>query len=207
MQEAKSLKDYRQEVGKALGNEFQRQAMDKFAVAYRASRRKAFGGMDVEGLVADVAQCKDAALADMDGLLSRFKRHAAEAGVNIHEARTAAEANAIIARIAKENQVRTIIKSKSMTAEEILLNHHLEAEGLEVTETDLGEWIIQLRKEGPSHMVMPAIHLSRYQVADLFGDVTGHRQDPDIERLVKVARRKSPCRPARTSVSTPGGQP
>jgi iron-sulfur cluster protein len=110
--------------------------------------------------------------------------------VHIHEARTAAEANAIIARIAKENQVRTIIKSKSMTAEEILLNHHLEAEGLEVTETDLGEWIIQLRHEGPSHMVMPAIHLSRYQVADLFGDVTGHRQDPDIERLVKVARRE-----------------
>jgi iron-sulfur cluster protein len=190
MQEAKSLKGYRQEVGKALGNQFQRQAMDKFAVAYRASRQKAFAGMDVEGLVADVAQSKDAALAEMDDLLSEFKRHAAEAGVTVHEARTAAEANAIIARIARDNQVRRVIKSKSMTAEEILLNHHLEAEGLEVTETDLGEWIIQLRHEGPSHMVMPAIHLSRYQVADLFGDVTGHRQDPDIERLVKVARRE-----------------
>lgn len=55
-----------------------------------------------------------------------------------------------------------------MTAEEIHLNQYLENKGLEVTETDLGEWIVQLRKEGPSHMVMPAIHLSRYQVADLF---------------------------------------
>jgi len=190
MQEAKSLKDYRQEVGKALGNEFQRQAMDKFAVAYRASRQKAFAGMDVASLVDDVARSKDAALSEMDALLSEFKRRAAEAGVTVHEARTAAEANAIIARIARDNQVRSVIKSKSMTAEEILLNHHLEAEGLEVTETDLGEWIIQLRHEGPSHMVMPAIHLSRYQVADLFGDVTGHRQEADIERLVKVARRE-----------------
>jgi iron-sulfur cluster protein len=190
MQEAKDLKDYRQAVGKALGNEFQRQAMDKFAVAYRASRLNAFAGMDVDGLAADVALSKDAALAEMDGLLSEFKRHAVKAGITVHEARTAQEANAIIARIARDNQVRKIIKSKSMTAEETLLNHHLEAEGLEVTETDLGEWIIQLRHEGPSHMVMPAIHLSRYQVADLFSDVTGHKQDSEIERLVKVARRE-----------------
>ena len=77
-----------------------------------------------------------------------------------------------------------------MTAEETLLNHDLEAEGFEVTETDLGEWIIQLRGEGPSHMVMPAIHLSRYQVADLFTEVTGHKQESEIERLVKVARRE-----------------
>ena len=77
-----------------------------------------------------------------------------------------------------------------MTAEETLLNHHLEAQGLEVTETDLGEWIIQLRHEGPTHMVMPAIHLSRYQVADLFSDVTGSKQASEIERLVKVARRE-----------------
>ena len=77
-----------------------------------------------------------------------------------------------------------------MTAEETLLNHALEDHGLEVTETDLGEWIIQLRHEGPSHMVMPAIHLSRYQVGDLFTDVTGAKQEADIEKLVKVARRE-----------------
>ncbi len=62
--------------------------------------------------------------------------------------------------------------------------------GSTVTETDLGEWIIQLRHEGPSHMVMPAIHLSRFQVGDLFTDVTGAKQQPDIEKLVKVARRE-----------------
>ncbi len=190
MQQAKDLKEYRRQVGTALSNGFLRRAMDNFAVAYRASRQNAFAGMDVESLVADVASAKDTAVADIDRLLAEFKRHAANAGVIVHEARTAQEANEIIGGIARDNQVRQVIKSKSMTAEEILLNDHLEDQGLEVTETDLGEWIIQLRHEGPSHMVMPAIHLSRYQVADLFSEVTGRKQDTDIERLVKVARRE-----------------
>jgi iron-sulfur cluster protein len=126
----------------------------------------------------------------MDELYEQFKHNAEKNGARVHLARTARQANELIAAIARENDARKIVKSKSMTAEETLLNHHLEAEGLEVIETDLGEWIIQLRGEGPSHMVMPAIHLSRFQVADLFADVTGQKQDSEIERLVKVARRE-----------------
>jgi iron-sulfur cluster protein len=104
-------------------------------------------------------------------------------------AKTAAEANEIIARIAQEHKVKKIIKSKSMTAEETLLNHRLEQDGLEITETDLGEWIIQLRDEPPSHMVMPAIHLSRDEVAEDFSKATNEKQDNDISKLVKVSRR------------------
>ena len=77
-----------------------------------------------------------------------------------------------------------------VTAEEIHLNGALEKTGARVVETDLGEWIIQLRHEGPSHMVMPAIHLSRYQVSDLFTEVTRVKQGDDIQRLVKVARKE-----------------
>ncbi|MCP4692944.1 MAG: 4Fe-4S dicluster domain-containing protein [Desulfobacterales bacterium] len=190
MQEARNLKTYRREVREALENDFLRTAMDNFAVAYRTGRANAFAGMDVDALVADVAEAKDGALSRMDALFEEFRKNAEKAGVIVHKADTAGEANEIIARIARENQVRSIIKSKSMTAEETLLNHHLEADGFEVIETDLGEWIIQLRGEGPSHMVMPAIHLSRHQVADLFTDVTGEKQDAEIERLVKVARRE-----------------
>ena len=113
----------------------------------------------------------------------------------MHLAATAQEANEIIAKIGRDNGVKTIVKSKSMTAEETHLNDHLEAEGFKVTETDLGEWIIQLRHEGPSHMVMPAIHLSRQQVGTLFGDVTKTPVDlEDIDRMVKVARKE--LRPA-----------
>jgi iron-sulfur cluster protein len=190
MQRSKTLKGYRKEVGVALENAFLRRAMDNFAVAYRESRENAFKELDRERLIQDVADLKDLAISRMDALLAQFTGKAESKGIHVHLARDAQHANEIIATIAAESRARRVIKSKSMTAEETLLNHHLEAEGLEVTETDLGEWIIQLRGEGPSHMVMPAIHLSRDQVADLFTDVTGAHQSNDIDKLVKVARRE-----------------
>ncbi len=190
MQKAQTLKDYRKECQESLDNEFLRKALDTFAVAYRGGRKKAFSKYDVEQLVNDVASIKDGVAAHLDFLYDEFKKNGTAAGATVHYAKDAAEANEIICTIAKKSNSQKIIKSKSMTAEETLLNHALEAEGMEVTETDLGEWIIQLRKEGPSHMVMPAIHLSRYQVGDLFSDVTGEKQEEDIEKLVKVARRE-----------------
>jgi len=190
MQNAHNLKEYKGELSGALHNDFLREAMDKFAVAYRTSRSNAFSGMDVDGLIKDIAKSKDEAMAHMDELLAQFTKNAEALGVTVHVAKDAQEANEIIGRIAQKAGVKRIVKSKSMTAEETHLNHHLEALGLEVTETDLGEWIIQLRHEGPTHMVMPAIHLSRYQVADLFSDVTGSKQEVDIQKLVKVARRE-----------------
>ena len=190
MQDAKNLKEYKRELEGALADDFLRQAMNNFAVAYRASRERAFAGMDVPALVEEIARLKDDSASRLDEILAEFKKNAEQKGIAVHEAADAAEANEIIARIAAERGVKKIVKSKSMTAEETLLNHHLEAQGLEVAETDLGEWIIQLRHEGPTHMVMPAIHLSRYQVADLFSAVTRQKQDSEIEKLVKVARRE-----------------
>lgn len=184
-------KAYKEQIKETLQQKFLQQTLNNFATSYRGSREKAFSGMDLEGLRNQIACAKDAALPQLETLFSQFKENAEAAGVHVHVAKTAQEANEIIARIAKENDVKRVVKSKSMTAEETFLNDHLEKEGLEVTETDLGEWIIQLRHEGPSHMVMPAIHLSRYQVGDLFTDVSGETQNPeDIDRLVKVARKE-----------------
>ncbi|WP_031388760.1 L-lactate dehydrogenase (quinone) large subunit LdhH [Desulfonatronum thiodismutans] len=190
MQTAVKIEEYLQEVEESLGNEFQRKALDTFAVAYRTGRANAFTGMDVKGLIEEIAQAKDDGIRRMDELYQQFKQKAESMGVHVHLATTAEEANRIIARIAKDNDCKKVIKAKSMTAEETHLNNHLEAEGLKVVESDLGEWIIQMRGEGPSHMVMPAIHLSRYQVADLFAGVTKKEQNPDIQKLVKVARRE-----------------
>jgi iron-sulfur cluster protein len=184
-----SLKSYKKRLDSAIGNPFLRQVMDNFAVAYRISRENAFEQMDVDALVKQVADVKAAAVENMAALLEQFTQKASACGVHVHLADTAEEANRIISEIAQKNSSKKIVKSKSMTAEETRLNQWLETKGLEVTETDLGEWIVQLRKEGPSHMVIPAIHLSRFQVADLFTDVTGTGQDPEIERLVKVARK------------------
>ncbi|HKJ98742.1 MAG TPA: LUD domain-containing protein [Desulfotignum sp.] len=190
MENHESLKSYKHRLDDALDNRFLRQAMDKFAVAYRASRENAFAGMDVADLIQQVADIKAGAIADSKALLERFIRKAKAHGVHVHLADTAEDANRIIGEIAQKTGSKKIVKSKSMTAEETHLNRWLENLGLAVTETDLGEWIVQLRKEGPSHMVMPAIHLSRFQVADLFSDVTGTDQEAEIDRLVKVARKE-----------------
>ena len=186
-----STRAYHKMIDEALGDEFLRRTLDKFAVEYRASRDKVFEEIDGDALIQRIADVKDACAKDFETLYARFKEEAEKRGVIVHRAETAVEAREIIAKIAAENGVKTIVKSKSMTAEEIGLNAHLEKAGYEVQETDLGEWIIQLRKEGPSHMVMPAIHLSRGQVADEFEKATGEPQDhEDVQKLVKVARRE-----------------
>jgi iron-sulfur cluster protein len=187
---AQNLKDYKKRLKKALKNKFLRSAMGTFATAYKEAQGRIFEGVDLEGIRRDIAHGKDEALPRLEELYQTFKAKAEAAGVTVHLATTATEANEIIAGIARDHQVKKIVKSKSMTAEETFLNEHLEAEGLEVVETDLGEWIIQLRHEGPSHMVMPAIHLSRQEVADLFTKQTGQPQEADIGNLVKVARRE-----------------
>jgi iron-sulfur cluster protein len=187
---AQDLKEYKKRLKKALDNKFLRTAMGTFATAYKEAQGRLMAGVDAAGLTREIAAGKDAALPRLEELLGTFKAHAEAAGVKIHLAKTALEANEIIAAIAKDNGVKKIVKSKSMTAEETFLNDHLEKEGYEVVETDLGEWIIQLRHEGPSHMVMPAIHLSRQEVAELFTEVTGETQEADIGKLVKVARKE-----------------
>lgn len=185
----KSLSGYRKQIDEALNDDFLRRTLDTFAVAYKANRENVFNEVDERGLIKKIADAKDDACKHMEELYEKFKSEAEKRGVKVHRAKDADEANEIVLKIAKENNVKKVIKSKSMTAEEIMLNKALEKEGLIVDETDLGEWIIQLRHEGPSHMVMPAIHLSRYQVADNFAKETGEKQDgEDVQRLVKVAR-------------------
>lgn len=185
----KNYAEYHKEIEGSLQDQFLRKTLDSFAIAYRENRERIFKDVDEHALIHAIADMKDDACKHMEELYAQFKAQAEKRGVHVHRAATAEEANAIIARIARENSVKRVIKSKSMTAEEIELNPYLEKDGLIVDETDLGEWIIQLRKEPPSHMVMPAIHLSRYQVADEFTKATGVKQEgEDIQRLVKVAR-------------------
>lgn len=190
MQTANNLSEYSKQLDEAIDDSFLRKALDNFARAYPQGRSKAFAGMDADALFQAIADKKDETVARLDEVYAQFKERAEAAGVHVHYAHTDVEANEIIADIGKKAGVKRVVKSKSMTAEEIHINDHLEAEGFEVVETDLGEWIIQLRQEPPSHMVMPAIHLSREQVADLFGTVTGKPQDVDVDKLVKVARRE-----------------
>ncbi|RPH30317.1 MAG: 4Fe-4S dicluster domain-containing protein [Bacteroidales bacterium] len=184
----KSNKEYRQQIKESLNDAFLQKAMSNFTGNFPKSREKAFEGKNIDSLIEEISLIKKASVFQMSELYTRFKKIAESNGVKVYLAKDSHEANRIIGSIASENGVKNIIKSKSMTSEEIHLNKYLIGEGLNVVETDLGEWIIQLRGEGPSHMVMPAIHLSKEQVADNFSEVTKQKQPNDIDRLVKVAR-------------------
>lgn len=111
---------------------------------------------------------KNHTLAHLDQYLETFESNLTAAGGQMHWCRDAGEARAAILDICRDAGARTVGKGKSMVSEEIALNDHLIENGLEVVETDLGEYILQLREETPSHLVMPAIHLKKEQVADTF---------------------------------------
>ena len=144
---------------------------------------------DWEDLRTEARRIKDETLLHLDKYLEEFTANAEKAGARIHWARDAAEANTIVKDLARERGARLVVKSKSMTTEEIHLNAALEAEGIEALETDLGEFIIQLAGETPSHIIAPAIHKTRYQIAELFVEKLGIAPTDDIPTLTITARR------------------
>lgn len=185
----RSLRAYRKSIRRNLGDSFLVEALDRFVTSYRDSRLRALSSLDFERARRAIVMHKGAVIDDMDRYVGAFAAEAEKRGARVHRAANGEEAAAIITRIARDHEVRRVVKSKSMTAEEIQLNPVLESAGIEVTETDLGEWIIQLRGENPSHMVLPAIHLSRRDVAALFSKLTDRCLDPDdIGALVDMAR-------------------
>src|SRR6185369_8759070 len=121
--------------------------------------------------------------------LEQFTENATKAGAVVHRARDAQAARELIGTLLIERGVKLAAKGKSMVSEEIGLNAHLESSGIEVVETDLGEYIIQLEGETPSHIIVPAIHKNRQQVGRLFADRLGVPYSEDPQVLTKIARR------------------
>ena len=142
-----------------------------------------------EDLRSEARRIKDETLLNLDKYLEQFTVNAEACGAQIHWARDAAEANEIVKTLAREREARLVVKSKSMTTEEIHLNAALETIGVEALETDLGEYIIQLAGETPSHIIAPAIHKTRYQIADLFVEKLGIAPTDDVVMLTATARR------------------
>lgn len=145
---------------------------------------------DWEALRSEAAAIKREALERLPELWIEFEAQATRAGAVVHWARDAEEHNAIVARLLTTRGITRVVKSKSMLTEECGLNPHLESRGIEVVDTDLGERIVQLRHEPPSHIVMPAIHLRRGEVGETFARTMGAPaglDDPDA--LTAIARR------------------
>ncbi len=134
------------------------------------------------------AAIRDRALANLDAYLMQFERAANAQGATVHWAESKEDVNRIVLEIARRHGVQKVVKSKSMVSEESGLNHALAAEGIQALETDLGEYIQQLAKEPPSHLIAPAIHKSKEDVAKLFEAHHHTAYKTDIPKLTREAR-------------------
>ena len=184
-----SSETFRENAKAALADVHLRGALKNATSLFGERRKEAAEGLpNWEDLRTYARSIKDEALLHLDRYLEDFVRNAEKYGAKVHWARDAAEANAIICGLAKDGNARTIVKSKSMTTEETHLNDALEARGVQVVETDLGEYIIQLAEETPSHIIAPAIHKTRRQVSDLFTSELGSPPTDDIAQMTRTAR-------------------
>ncbi|HVQ37417.1 MAG TPA: LutB/LldF family L-lactate oxidation iron-sulfur protein [Pyrinomonadaceae bacterium] len=174
----------------ALGDEQLRGALRNATSLFGIRRLAAAKGLsNWQELRTEARAIKDEVLLHLDQYLEQFVGNAENRGAQVHWARDAAEANQLVCGLAtRYNLSPKIVKSKSMVTEEIHLNVALENESIEVIETDLGEYIIQLAGEAPSHIIVPAIHKTKRQIAELFTDKLGIELTDDVDRLTSVAR-------------------
>ena len=152
-------------------------------------RDAAFESHDFERVQADLRTRRRAAIDDLPELLQRFREASEAVGTVVHTPTDAIGAVATVLDILHQHNVAMVVKSKSMATEEIGLNAALESDGVEVVETDLGEFLVQAAGERPSHIIAPALHMTRERAAQLIGQVTGEKLTPDPDALVGAARR------------------
>jgi L-lactate dehydrogenase complex protein LldF len=162
--------------------------LKEFSQSYLLKRESAFAGIDFEKLRTELAAMKDDALGKLREYVARFEARASHGGAKVHRALDSAAANRLVHEILRDHGAGFLVKSKSMVSEETALNGFLTKKGIKIRETDLGEWIVQLAAEPPTHMVMPAIHLTRKDVADIFSRRLGRNVPEDIPGLVEIAR-------------------
>jgi L-lactate dehydrogenase complex protein LldF len=170
-----------------------KQALSKVRTGFTGKRAEARTKLPEFDALRDQARdIKNHTLAHLDLYYEEYEKKLTGAGGHMHWARTADDARDIILKLCRDHGARSVTKGKTMISEEIALNDHLEDAGLEVVETDLGEYIIQLRREPPSHIIAPAVHLTKSQVEESFRERHTHlapeRNLDEVSALVNEAR-------------------
>ena len=177
----------------ALQDDALQTSLARFQGGFTVKRTEAAERLpEFEALRDQARAIKDHTLAHLDHYLERYEAQVRASGGTVHWCRTPADAREVILALCQEVDARTVTKSKSMIAEELELNPFLESHGIEPIETDLGEYIVQLADERPSHIIAPAVHKTRDQVADLFHEkhspLGRTRRLDRVEELVGEAR-------------------
>ena len=188
--EATSL-SFKENARRAMGDETLQKALGFARTGFQDKRAAAAARLPEFDDLRDAAKAiKDHSLEHLDVYLEIFEQRVLEQGGKVHWARDAAEARAIILRLCKGAGGRSVTKSKSMISEEIGLNEALEAQKIRRVETDLGEYIVQLAGETPSHILAPAIHMTRDRISALFAEHHGTPQVEEPQALLAEARRE-----------------
>lgn len=180
---------FRRNAMEALGNSALRAAMRNAAETFTKKRADSVASAPLEEWREAASDVRMQVLDSLSDHLDRFSRNATRAGAVIHRAKDSQSAREIVGDVLKDRGVEKVVKSKSMVSEEIHLNPYLEKQGIKVVETDLGEYIIQIAGEGPSHIIVPAIHKDRRQVGRLFAETLRCDYTDDPAVLTKIARR------------------
>ena len=182
-------RDLKAEIKEKLEDPILTSNLARFAKQYPAAREKAYANVaDIDELRDDLREMKRKTVARIDEVANEFQASLEKRGAKVFRAKDGDELKQQLLQICKENDVHRIVKSKSMATEEIHLNKFLEKEGLHVKETDLGEWMLSVAGQKPSHMVMPAIHLNRNQCAKFFSDELNREIPNDIPYMIQTAR-------------------
>jgi L-lactate dehydrogenase complex protein LldF len=186
-----TFREFRSGAVHAIANPHLQQALDGATLKFRTDRLSRLAEiLDPDALRDQLKAIRSATLAHLAEHLETFEREAQAAGAKVHWARDAGEANRLVIDIVQQHGAHMAVKTKSMATEEIHLNPALKAAGITSVETDLGEWIIQLAGEPPAHIVVPALHKTRAQVAELFTREVNRPLDPEnIPALTAEARR------------------
>jgi L-lactate dehydrogenase complex protein LldF len=181
---------FRDNAKEALADEAMREAMRSSTATFSNNRAKGFAEVpDREAWRDRASEIKLHTLDNLHQYIDDFAAAATRAGAVVYRAKDAQSSRQIIGDILKDRGSRKVVKVKSMVSEEVHLNDYLEKQGHEVVETDLGEYIVQLAKERPSHILAPALHKNRYQVGELFTEKLGVPYSDDPEVLTKIARK------------------
>jgi L-lactate dehydrogenase complex protein LldF len=184
------LHRFRKHSRAALADKRLQQAIVNAAGKFSAARQTALADLPFSDQMRNhLKEIRQVTLANLADHLETFEHNAGKTGVQIHWARSGEEACGIVVGLAQERGITHLVKSKSMVTEEIRLNTALEKAGINPVETDLGEWIVQLAGEPPSHIIAPAVHKTKEQVADLFSEKLGNPVAADIPSLTAEARK------------------
>ncbi|UCG85301.1 MAG: iron-sulfur cluster-binding protein [Gemmatimonadota bacterium] len=182
--------NFRTRVEQALGDDNLRTALDRATSRLRGKRTTAVAAIDLERLRDEARAIREHSIRRLPEMLEQLERNLIANGCQVHWAETGTEATDIINAIARQHGVRRAVKSKSMTTEEIRLNEALGQEGVAVVETDLGEYIIQLADEPPSHITAPVLHKRAEDIAELFQRELGMHPTTDPTEICAAARRQ-----------------